>query len=267
MFLCGEGLYLPREFLPFKEFTLASCGHVYHQKCLEKHLVNGEAICPNKKCNKAIETFLSPELLKGSQDKPSTADENTTSKPVDSENATPMGEDANGLFGGEEQSSSKTTDKASSSIQFNKETSDQATSPIEAVSTTSGNDSISKKFSSGKIQHPICKKCSEEISLESRTRELEEASGNETSNFLQLYDKIDSAESNNEYASRGLIFSYFDFGLYLDDMYKELKLEHGKDGSQALIKNEVREAIPEAKCSDEAALRKRMKRFISFLIA
>src|SRR6266480_7704796 len=62
--LCGEGLYLPREFLPFKEFTLASCEHIYHQKCLEKHLVNGEAICPNKKCNKVIETSLSPELEK-----------------------------------------------------------------------------------------------------------------------------------------------------------------------------------------------------------
>ena len=45
--------------------------------------------------------------------------------PVDSENATPVDEDSNvtvmkelGLLGGEEQSSSKTTDKASSSIQI-----------------------------------------------------------------------------------------------------------------------------------------------------
>ena len=87
----------------------------------------------------------------------------------------------------------------------------------------------------------------------------EEASENETSNFLQLYDKIDSAESKNEDASRGLIFSYFDFGEAVFKRYKELKLEHGKDGSQALVKSEVREAIPEAKCSDEA-LRKRMER-------
>ena len=81
--LCGEGLYLPQEFLLFKEFTLISCKHIYHQKCFEKHLMNGEAICLNKKCNKVIETFLSPELLKGSQNKPSTADKNTTFKLVD----------------------------------------------------------------------------------------------------------------------------------------------------------------------------------------
>src|SRR5436190_22520228 len=108
-----------REFLPFKEFTLASCGYIYHQKCLEKHLVNGEAICPNKKCNKVIKTFLSPELFKGSQDKPSTADENTISNPVDSEIPTPVGENADamymnklGLLVGEEDSSSKTNEIA-----------------------------------------------------------------------------------------------------------------------------------------------------------
>ena len=171
--LCGEGLYLPRKFLPFKEFTLASCGHIYHQKCLEKYLVNGEPICSNKKCNKVIETFLSPEPQ--SQDKPSTADENTISKPVDAGHQTPMDDDVTlmdelGLLGGEEQSSSKTTDKTSSSIQIIKETSDQATSPIEVVSTTPGNsenvdDSISKDTSS-QIQRPICEKCSEDITID-----------------------------------------------------------------------------------------------------
>ncbi|GES88797.1 hypothetical protein GLOIN_2v1598305 [Rhizophagus clarus] len=54
----------------------------------------------------------------------------------------------------------------------------------------------------------------------------EEASENETSNFLQLYDKIDSTESKNEDASQGLIYSYFDLGKAVFKRYKELKLEH-----------------------------------------
>jgi hypothetical protein len=145
--LCGKEIYSLASNPPYKEFTLASCGHVFHQKCLEKYLVNGEARCPNKNCNRDIETFLSPK-----------------------ENSTSVNEDANvnimkelGLLGEEEQSSSKATDIA-------KETSDQATSPIEVVSTTPGNsenldDSISKD-TSNQIQRPICEQCSEEISLE-----------------------------------------------------------------------------------------------------
>ena len=88
---------------------------------------------------------------------------------------------------------------------------------------------------------------------------MEEANESATSIFLQLSDKIDNAKTKNESASWGLIFSYFDFGEAIFKWYKELKLKHDKNGSQALVKSEVREAIPEAKCSDEA-LQKRMER-------
>jgi hypothetical protein len=77
--------------------------------------------------------------------------------------------------------------------------------------------------------------------------------------FLQLSNRIDNAETKNEDASRGLIHSYFDFGEAIFKRYKELKPEHGKDGSKAIVKKEVRKAIPETKCSDEA-LRKRTER-------
>ncbi|CAG8693348.1 5267_t:CDS:2 [Funneliformis caledonium] len=155
--LCGKEIYSASN-PPYKEFTLASCRHIFHQKCLEKYLVNGEARCPNKDCNRDIETFLSPDLFKETG-KPTSSTADIT-KPVDLGNQTPVDNDVTlmdelGLLGGEEQSSSKTTDKASSSIQIIKETSDQATSPIEVVSTTPGNsenvdDSISKD-SSGQI--------------------------------------------------------------------------------------------------------------------
>src|SRR2546429_4508666 len=101
-------------------------------------------------------------------DKPTTPTADTTSKPVDSGNQTPVNDDVTlmnqlGLFSGEEQSSSKTTEVA-------KETSDQGTNSIEVVSTTPGNsenvdDSISKD-SSGQIQRPICEKCSKDISID-----------------------------------------------------------------------------------------------------
>src|SRR3954453_16614956 len=155
---------------PIQRIYLASCGHIFHQKCLEKYLVNGEARCSNKDCNRDIETFLSPDLFKekGSQDKHTTADENTISKPVDSGNQTPVDDDVTlmnelGILGREEQTSSK-------SIEIAKETFDQATSPIEVVSTTPGNsenvdDSISKD-SNRQNQRPIYEKCSEDITID-----------------------------------------------------------------------------------------------------
>ena len=102
--LCGEEL-LSNSSDPIKEFTLASCGHIFHQKCLEKHLVNGEAICPNKGCNKDIETSLTPDFsnnqrnekngemsTKVNPDETNTTATTTTATviQVDSENPTPV---------------------------------------------------------------------------------------------------------------------------------------------------------------------------------
>ncbi|KAF0459844.1 hypothetical protein F8M41_000699 [Gigaspora margarita] len=208
--LCGEGLYLPLEFLPFREFTLALCGHIYYQK--------------------------TPQ---GLQNKPTTSTaEDTATKQVDSKNPTFVGEDANaiymnelGLLGGEDILSKLLSKK---------------------VKTTGG-----KKVSS------MLKKLIEELLADTPViairENLKKANESATSIFLQLSDKIDNAETKNEGASQDLIFSYLDFEEAVFKRYKELKLEHGKDGSQALVKSEVREAIPEAKCSDKA-LRKRMKR-------
>ncbi|PKC68824.1 hypothetical protein RhiirA1_456784 [Rhizophagus irregularis] len=168
---------------------MATCGCIYYQMCLEKYLMN---CC------------------------------------VDSGNQTPVNGDITHmnelrLLGGEDQNSSKITDKVSSSIQITKENSDQATSPIVNV----------KLLTDVTPEAPI------------PGESLDETSKNATSIFLQLFDKIDSTESKNKDASRGLIYGYFDFG--------------EADGSQVLAKSEVREVISEAKCSYEA-LWKRMER-------
>ncbi|CAG8747829.1 27085_t:CDS:2, partial [Gigaspora margarita] len=136
--LCEKEIYSLASNPLYKEFTLASCEHIFHQKCLEKYLVNREARCPNKDCNKDIETFLSPELFKGSQDKPTTSTaEDIATKQIDFENPTPVGEDANAIY-------------------------------MNELGLLDGEDLLSKmaKVTSSQIQLPTCKKCSEEISLE-----------------------------------------------------------------------------------------------------
>jgi hypothetical protein len=133
----------------------------------------------------------------------------------------------------------------------------------ESGASTENSSSKKAKKTGGKKVSSMLKKLIEElltdVPVPTAGENLEEANESATSIFLQLSDKIDNAETKNESASRGLIFSYFDFGEAVFKRYKELKLEHGKDGSLALVKSEVRGAIPETKCSDEA-LRKKMER-------
>ena len=72
--LCKGEIIGSQPYGPIKEFTMATCGCIYH---LERYLVNcGKAVCPNWDCKgREIETFISPAVL---QDKSTTADENTT---------------------------------------------------------------------------------------------------------------------------------------------------------------------------------------------
>ncbi|GES84606.1 kinase-like domain-containing protein [Rhizophagus clarus] len=60
-----------------------------------------------------------------------------------------------------------------------------------------------------------------------------------------------SQSSRTSVISNLMSENYFDFGKAVFKRYKELNLKHGKDGSQALVKSEIREAVPEAKCSDK----------------
>ena len=137
-----------------------------------------------------------------------------------------------------------------------------------ATSTEKSSSKKMKKTGEKKVSSMLKKlieKLLTDVPISTAEKNLKEANDNEavlerlSSIFLQLSDKIDNAETKNEDASRGLIYSYFDFGKAIFKQYKELKLVHGKDGTRALVNSEVREEIPETKCSNDA-LQKRMER-------
>src|SRR5581483_1019405 len=87
----------------------------------------------------------------------------------------------------------------------------------ESSASTENSSSKKMKKTGGKKVSSMLKKLIEELLTDVTEAPvpdegLEEANENSTSIFLQLSDKIDSAESKNEDASRDLITSYFDFG-------------------------------------------------------
>ncbi|CAG8797474.1 25599_t:CDS:1, partial [Dentiscutata erythropus] len=58
--LCDEGEIFSNPHAILRAFTMTLCGHLFHQLCLEKHLLQSEPRCPVYRCNKDIETTLSP---------------------------------------------------------------------------------------------------------------------------------------------------------------------------------------------------------------
>ena len=77
---------------PIKEFTMATCGCLYHQKCLEGYILNiaktrAKLMCPNWDCKgREIETLITQDLFKETA-KPTSSTADVT-KPVDSGNQT-----------------------------------------------------------------------------------------------------------------------------------------------------------------------------------
>src|SRR5437016_10599202 len=82
--LCKGEIIGSQPYGPIKEFTVITCGCIYHQMCLERDLIkrHSKAICPNWDCKgREIKTSISPAVL---QDKSTTLTVDTTSKQVDS---------------------------------------------------------------------------------------------------------------------------------------------------------------------------------------
>ncbi|CAB4487169.1 uncharacterized protein OCT59_001254 [Rhizophagus irregularis] len=88
---------------------------------------------------------------------------------------------------------------------------------LDASTKKSSNKKVKK--ADGKKVLSILKKL---INIPDSGSSLEETSES-ASNFLQLSERIDNAETKNEDASQGLIYSYFDFRKSVYKRYKELK--------------------------------------------
>ncbi|CAG8475015.1 4126_t:CDS:2 [Ambispora gerdemannii] len=272
--LCGKEIYSLASNPLYKEFTLASCGHIFHQKCLERYLMNGEAICPNKKCNKpqaskekkqsfnqkAVQISHNKDNIQANA---SNFEQLREGGPVDSGDQTQVDEGADvilmnelGILGGEEQSSSKTTDQASSFIETAKETAD-LTRSVENTSSASNNPEILNENSSTtealtlqdipmddvvnkntpQIQCPICEKCFEEIyRFPERCPTCTSADDMETDD-LEIPGPSDSQKNVLE---------------------RLPKKDNPKRTAQALVNNEVRKQLPDTVSDD--ALRKKKER-------
>ncbi|CAG8822576.1 17274_t:CDS:2 [Gigaspora margarita] len=233
--ICNKKLLI----VNFDSFTILPCSHVYHRKCIEKNfLLTEENKCPIPDCNKIVDPVISEQRFFESSQSSGTlaiADMLGNNLGLNSPmNILPLLP----LFN--ETTQKKHTRKSSAST--------------EKSSSKKARKTGKKKVSS--MLKKLIKELLADIPVPTIGENLKKANESATSIFLQLSDKIDNAETKNEGASRGLIFSYFDFGEAVFKRYKELKPEHGKDGSQALVKSEVRKAIPEAKCSDEALWKK-----------
>src|SRR5688572_12131928 len=92
------------------------------------------------------------------------------------------------------------------------------------ASTKKSSNKKAKKTGGKKKVSSTLKQLIEELltDIPDGDRSLEETSES-TSNFLQLSERIDHAETKNKKAFRGLIFSYFNFGKAVFKQYKELK--------------------------------------------
>ncbi|RGB37443.1 hypothetical protein C1646_756862 [Rhizophagus diaphanus] len=123
------------------------------------------------------------------------------------------------------------------------------------ASTEKSSSKKVKKTGGKKKTSSTLKQLIKELLTDNPSKSLEEINES-ASSFLQLSKRIDHAETKNEEASQGFIFSYFNFGKAVFKRYKELKPEFGKDESEAIVKKKVRMAILEIKYSDETLQKK-----------
>ncbi|KAF0413850.1 hypothetical protein F8M41_007713 [Gigaspora margarita] len=245
---------------PLKAFMALSCGHVFHRICIKKKLLlTVPNTCPSPGCGDNVEILDQADALgflrfSSQPQAPLKPLIYLTCNHVIHYNCIDNPQKLCPIC------PSTDMEIDDGVIVTNSQESSTAQKKCSSGSTKKSFNKKAKKVGGKKVSSMI-KQLIEELLTDIPSaggRSLEEASES-VSNFLQLSERIDHAETKNEEASWGFIFSYFNFGEAVFKRYKELKPKLGKDGSKAVVKKEVRLAIPETKCSDEA-LQKRTER-------
>jgi hypothetical protein len=242
--LCEQELITQPDGL-IKEFTMVSCGCLFHQKCLEEYLLmkskeKSIITCPNWECARDIETFISPDLFK-----------DTSS--VDFGSQTSMDVDADVLLTNElgmldEEVQILGQKKRSREVNRGNETD-------ASLASTDKSSCKKAKKSGGKKESDKLKKF---IELSSETSRSLEVMKEGTGSFFDLYNAIINTEGQVEIANQDVIKSYYNFGKTLADRYEHYEENNPKRTAQTLVNEEVRKQLPVSVSDD--ALRKKKER-------
>ncbi|CAG8781835.1 34365_t:CDS:1 [Racocetra persica] len=104
-----------------------------------------------------------------------------------------------------------------------------------------------KKAKQIKKELLILKKLIEELSTEPSTLQVLVTKKENANNFVDLYNNIIYAETENEIINREVITSYYLFDKALEDKYDHYKKNKPKRTAQALVNKEVRSQLPNSK--------------------
>lgn len=199
--------------------TLLTCGHIFHRDCIESS-IKISSKCPKQNCEKEIESVV--DSIPGSQDPDLMVMSPTIFK-------SPI--------------ITQTSDTPK------KRTGDYILFP---------NKPSNKKTKQIKKESLMIKKLIKELSTEPNTPLDPITRKENANNFVDLYNNITYAETQNEIINQDIVTSYYLFGKALIDRYEYYKSNNPKHTAQALVNKEISKQLPST--ISNTLLRKRKER-------
>ncbi|KAF0490022.1 hypothetical protein F8M41_022009 [Gigaspora margarita] len=112
------------------------------------------------------------------------------------------------------------------------------------------NKPSNKKTKQIKKESLTLKKLIKELSTEPSTSQDPVTRKENTNNFVNLYNNITNAETQNEIINQDIVTSYYLFGKALEEKYNHYKKNNPKHTAQALVNKEVRSQLPNSVSND-----------------